>query len=88
MVGGTVVDVWKWHPEYIGVAVKGDNDYCLGIRLEKTDDSLSISRGDSLWWQGDKAMWTSKDKSMYLIGIKRLGYSYPLPECLCTERND
>ena len=86
MIGGTVVDVWKWHPEHVEIVVKGENSYCLGVRLEKTTESLCIGHGDSLWWQSDKALWTSKDQSMYLIGIKRLSTSYPVENCVSPER--
>lgn len=84
MIGGTVVDIWRWEREYVSVVVEDDLYLC--VRLDKTDDSLSISRGDSLWWQGSVAMWTPRDRSLEDVHIPRIGNSFPVDQSISPER--
>ena len=84
MVGGIVVDMWRWEPDYISVVVRDTDLICL--RLDKEDNSLGISRGDSLWWQGDIALWTPKDRSLVDVRIPRQGNSFSVDSVVCPER--
>lgn len=85
MVGGKVVDIWIWEDAHVSVVVK-EGKKCLQVSLEKNENSLSIMRGDSVWWQLGHAYWSSEDRSIRDAKIKRFGLSTPADDCLCKER--
>jgi hypothetical protein len=85
MVGGIVVDIWIWENDRVHVVVK-ENQKCLEVHLAKDAHSLTIVRGDSLWWQLGNAYWTPRDKSLSDVQIKRYGLSVPSDSCLCKAR--
>ena len=85
MIGGTVVDMWRLEQDCISVVVKDTGLLC--VRLDKEDNSLAISRGDSLWWQGDVALWTPKDRSLVDVRIARRGCSFEVDSVVCPERD-
>lgn len=56
------------------------------IYVEDTPEARCVSKGDTVWWQGDKAYWTPKDKNgnpierkdgKYVANVvlKRIGFS-------------
>lgn len=85
MIGGRVVDLWIWDPDYVAVVVQDVKD-CSEVNIEKNSHSLTLSRGDTLWWQAGYAYWTSKDKSMADVPIKKYGYSTRAEACISADR--
>lgn len=87
MVGGIVIEVSesRTRPELVFVDVKERQaKLTCGVYLEKNSASLQIQIGDSLWWQGRNAFWTSQapkgahrsaDDVMNDVRIPRIGYS-------------
>lgn len=62
MIGGFVKEVIL-EPETIWIDCIDPNhpkDTCA-IRVKRTEQSEKIEPGDSLWWQGHRAMWTPCD---------------------------
>lgn len=58
MVGGTVVETIEL-PDRIWVNCEEDNSTSqCAIYVEKNAKSRCIAPGDSVWWQGEDAMWT------------------------------
>ena len=56
------------------------NGQTCAIYVERTPAALSVSPGDSVWWQGSWAMWTPKDKhgraySKADMHLARIGFS-------------
>lgn len=86
MVGGKVIEtiecgekIWINCQEYLETTNELLNNTC-GIYVENTSKSRSISEGDIVWWQGNRAMWTAKDKNGHTIGksdtiLKKIGFS-------------
>ena len=85
MVGGNVVDIWIWDKKTVSIVVQ-ENDNCLGVDLVKNENSLSIQRGDVVWWQSNIALWTPKDKSFQDRHIERIGSSYQVKDCITDQR--
>lgn len=50
------------------------NDQCA-IYVEKTAAARCIQEGDSLWWQGDHAMWTPRKRAFTDFKLKKIGSS-------------
>jgi hypothetical protein len=93
-VGGTVIEtiitgdlVWintKESPKY--------RSECA-IYVENTPEARSVSEGDIIWWQGNIAYWTAKDRHGRTVGrkeveLKRRGFSgvaRPQPIVLTTH---
>lgn len=85
MVGGIVIEAAERDGRiYIDCQDRSSKD-TSAIWLEKNETSLRIRMGDSIWWQGDQAMWTPEivDSTAagmvcgvhYDIKIPRIGYS-------------
>lgn len=86
MIGGKVVEtkvlpekVWINCQEYLETQDQLLDNFCA-VYVENTPKARSISEGDIVWWQNDKAMWTAKDKYGKTIGkpdiiLKRIGFS-------------
>jgi hypothetical protein len=84
MIGGKVVEtivdgdrVWINCQEFRGGETY--NTFCA-IYVKSTAQARSVSEGDIIWWQGDRAMWTAKNSYGKTIGkpdtiLKRIGYS-------------
>jgi hypothetical protein len=45
------------------------------IYVKNTPAALSISEGDSVWWQGKWAMWTPKNRAFADYKLERVGGS-------------
>ncbi len=84
MIGGRVVDVWIWEEGLVSVVVKDLG--LLVVQLEKNENSLTVARGDTVWWQDRVALWSSADRSVQDCRIPRIGYSYPVDFSVCPER--
>lgn len=86
MVGGRVINVvqlpdstWVqceergYYYDDAGRRTNSHVDQCA-IRIEKHRE---VKVGDSLWWQGNYAMWTPKpDDGREDVHLKRIGYSH------------
>lgn len=86
MVGGKVINivrmpdsVWvqceetTYYYDDHGRRKKSYTDQCA-IRVK---DAKEMKVGDSLWWQGNRAMWTPKpDDGREDIVLERVGYSH------------
>lgn len=84
MVGGQVIEtivlqdkVWINCKEKVNGRLIGDG---TAIYVERNPKSCSVSEGDTVWWQGNRAMWTAKDANGNIIGkpdtvLKRIGFS-------------
>lgn len=86
-VGGTVVDVevaadrvWvnTRRGAYLAASgrwVKAERTACA-IFVERDARSECIAVGDSLWWQGGRAMWTARSAgSDREVVLRRIGFS-------------
>jgi hypothetical protein len=84
MVGGKVVQVYRL-PERAGIAwvntyCDKEKDYCA-VLVEVGDEDIRL--GDILWWQSNRAMWTTPDRVRQDVSLKRIGFSgvhHPLGE--------
>lgn len=77
MVGGTVCQV-RDEGEKVYIRVRavpyGNPEYCA-IHVERTAEALSVTLGDTLWWQGSNALWTPESRTRIDVRIPRLGWS-------------
>ena len=76
MVGGTIISVFHYR-DRDSLVVRGtgsERSTYLALDLEPSDEPLKI--GDTIWWQGDIALWTPHDRSREDVHIKRIGYAY------------
>ena len=70
MVGGIVVRTERVDSERLWVLVRGRGcESRQECGVDVVDDTTEILPGDSLWWQGDKAMWTPQDATGERCGI-------------------
>lgn len=89
MIGGMVIEVIDnvmGRPDVIWVNVMDTQppkrkrfDMCA-IYVDKNETSLQIRAGDSIWWQGNIALWTPRKvkesgDGEYDIHIPRVGFS-------------
>lgn len=76
MVGGTVVDIVKVSPTkwWVNCVEKfGTHPQTCAIYLDPRGNTIEV--GDIVWWQGDKAMWTTADRARTDVQLPKLGYS-------------
>lgn len=73
----------------VWINTKEKEHYCntCAIYVEDTPIARSVSEGDTVWWQSDKAYWTPKDKNgkpierkdgkcnVANVVLKRIGFS-------------
>lgn len=72
-VGGKVTEVIvKENSVYIDTI---DHGVKCAIYVERNDDSERVSLGDSVWWQGRSAYWSTASRTVLDRAIKRIGYS-------------
>ncbi len=83
MVGGIVIEAAERDGKiFVDCRDRQYSDTCA-IWVEKNDDSVLIRIGDTVWWQGDWAMWTPcglefigvRQGVDFDIRIPRIGYS-------------
>jgi hypothetical protein len=76
MVGGVVIETIVL-PEkvWVNCREKPRRGRKCAIYVERTPESRSISEGDSLWWQGEWAMWTPKNHAFEDKKLRRVGFS-------------
>lgn len=78
MVGGTVIETIDTGTK-VWINCKDNNDKCA-IYVKRDSKSLCISEGDMIWWQGQNAYWTAKNRQDKTIGkvdesLERIGNS-------------
>jgi hypothetical protein len=85
-VGGTVVEIIDL-PDRVWVNTDEARSYDAeggrviipsrecAIYVERTPEARSISEGDSVWWQGEWAMWTPKSRPFEDKRLRRIGCS-------------
>ncbi len=80
-VGGKVIDHKIFDEK---VYINTDDGSQCAIYVERDANSEKVQSGDIVWWQGDRAFWTTKDrKSQVETVLKRRGFSgvpYPHDE--------
>lgn len=91
MVGGRVINivrlpdsVWVQCEEttrYYDARGRHSREYSSTCAI-RVKDAKEMKVGDSLWWQGSRAMWTPKpDDGREDIVLERIGYSHStIPE--------
>lgn len=78
MVGGIVITtITDGDRIYINCRenIKRGRPQTCAIYVEKNADSEQIRPGDSVWWQGNRAMWTPTDRRVVDKEIPRRSYS-------------
>lgn len=78
MIGGTVITTIENGTRiYINVRenVKRGRAQTCAIYVERNRDSEQIRPGDTIWWQGKRAMWTPIDRRVVEKEIPRASYS-------------
>ena len=72
-VGGKVVD-HKIFDEKVYINTN-DGSECA-IYVERDENSEKVKIGDVVWWQGDRAFWTTEDRKTEVeTALKRRGFS-------------
>lgn len=82
-VGGEVLEVIPFGDKiFINTIekIRSDDGFRYGakcaINVEKDGNSVKVKPGDIVWWQGNKAYWTTKDRKTEIETIlKRVGFS-------------
>ena len=62
-VGGTVVEIVDDPTRervWVNTKERQESRQTVAIYVERTSEALSITEGDSLWWQGGFAHWTPR----------------------------
>jgi len=73
-VGGKVIEVVKAQNK-IWINTLDHKDECA-IYVEIGNDSKKVIPGDIVWWQGNNAFWTTKDRKTEIeTKLKRIGCS-------------
>jgi len=73
LVGGQVIDTIVL-VDKVWVNTQAGRDTCA-IYVERSPDTERIALGDSVWWQGREAYWTSESMGCVDRPIPRIGYS-------------
>ena len=73
MSGGIIV-AKQIKEDHTMVAVRDDGNY-IAIDIEHSDRCGKIKCGDSIWWHGFDAYWSSTDSDVE-VKLKKRGYSY------------
>jgi len=72
-VGGRVIEVIVQNERvYIDT---NDGSYDCAIFVERDENSEQVKSGDTVWWQGREAYWTTADVKVVERVLKRRGYS-------------
>lgn len=75
MVGGVVINIVKMDESTWVECL--DTTYASDTCAIRVKDAREMKVGDSLWWQGNRAMWTPKpDDGREDIILERVGYSH------------
>lgn len=74
-VGGRVVETIVL-PDKVWVNTREpqSGDECA-IYVERTNESRTITPGDSLWWQSGWAFWTPRNRAFSDYRLNRIGFS-------------
>lgn len=83
MVGGTVIETIELE-DRVWINTKDHGDTCA-IYVKACAKARSVAEGDTVWWQGNMAMWTPVclkylgdarvGGKHYDIQLRRIGYS-------------
>jgi hypothetical protein len=76
-VGGVVCDIGRFDGKvWINTREPGSGELCA-IYVKEDENSVKVTKGDIVWWQGRKAYWTTADRvSNVETVLKRVGYSH------------
>lgn len=87
MVGGIIIGLSRTEKgTLVNVRDKTYGDTCAVRVLEKRrfgDEPVKLEIGDSIWWQGNDAIWTSKilaDKSISEAGRCQYDWDIHIPK--------
>lgn len=72
-VGGKVIDIVR-RTETVWINTDDGFDECA-IYVYRDTNSERVSIGDSVWWQGRSAYWSTIDGAEKETELKRYGYS-------------
>jgi hypothetical protein len=84
MVGGKVIERLTFEGKKVWINCQDNCGTRCALYVVRDENSEKIKVGDTLWWQGEFAMWTPKENVRkvnvkagvdYDIKIKRIGYS-------------
>lgn len=74
-VGGRVIETIVCADRvWVNTREPGSGHECA-IFITKQPESLSISEGDSIWWQGQHAYWTPRRRPFSDRQLRRIGCS-------------
>ncbi len=82
-VGGKVID-HKIFDEKVYINTTDGSECAIYVERDKNSESVSIN--DVVWWQGDKAYWTTKDRKaqvetvLFRRGFSGVPYPHDKPE--------
>lgn len=99
MVGGTVIEIIVLEDKvWLNCQEDGKPylwNYQCAIYVERNEDSEEIRTGDKIWWQGEVALWTTKNRTVpgekvaVDLHIPRCGFSgVPRPRGVKVIRHD
>lgn len=75
-VGGKVVEIIVCPDRvWVNTRERPEHRSTCAVYVERTPEALSISEGDTLWWQGRHAMWTPKSGAFHDRKLNRIGFS-------------
>src|SRR4030095_14596049 len=75
MIGGIVIEIIRLEDRiWVNAKNRTYNETCA-IYIECNRDSEAIRVGDSIWWQGQYAMWTPQTGEFKDRKIPRIGFS-------------
>jgi len=77
-IGGVVKEI-SYANGVVSVDTFDDYDRCA-VDMRQDENSLSIERGDTVWWQSGFCYWTPKSRNRSDVKIKKIGYSYSWSE--------
>ncbi len=72
-VGGKVIETLVL-ADKVWVNTSDHGDECA-IYVERTPESRTIGEGDSVWWQGERAFWTPRNRAFRDRPLQRIGCS-------------
>ena len=75
-IGGEVIEIIEIKPSMAWInTYDGHSECAIYCDPTKLPYSEKIQLGDILWWQSGIAYWTSKEKHLKEIPLKKIGFS-------------
>lgn len=75
MVGGKIIEVHRYRVDLLRVwCMDKEGDECAIFIHPPTDEMPQV--GDDMWWQGQTALWTPKDRRFIDRHLEKVAYSF------------